>query len=420
LAARTPNPGGGPWTPQIAYSTNVHPGEDLAAVERSLREFTVPIRERVFGSAPCGLELRIGIGGARDLAARGARERFSGFLEDSRLVLFSVNAYPLTDFHARRVKETVYTPSWAEPARARWTSAIAQLADDLAPRGLELSISTLGGCFRGHGHGPRVFRKLAANYLAACASFLAIRERTGRELTLGVEPEPETTFETAADVVEFFERYLLPLALASWKRRGKRGRIETDLRRVFGVNLDTCHLSVLFEDPVESLHTLGRAGIRLAKMHVTNAVALRQPFRSPRAYQDLRAMDEPRYFHQFCGRDDGGRLVWRGLDLDRLPRRLERGRHPPVAEIRSHFHVPLYLARYRRLHTTRDETETAVREVAARRLTSHLVFETYTWPILTGRERRRERLIAGICREYRWLLGLLARLGVGRADRADR
>ena len=397
---------------QLGYSTNVHPGEDMKAVYRSLEEYTIPIRKRVFGSEPCGLELRLGIGSARDLATRKARLEFRDYLEESGLVLFSVNAYPLSDFHARRVKETVYQPSWRSPQRASWTSKIGRIVDEIAPEGIKVSISTLGGCFRGHGHTPAVFRKLAANYLSTLETFLEIEAATGRTMVLAVEPEPETTFETAADVISFFEEYLCPLALRRWKKRGTKSRIEADLRRVFTVNIDTCHLSVLFEGQVSNLRQLQKAGLELGKVHVTNAVALRNPYRSPEAFKDLRGMDEPKYFHQFCGVDKAGRATWRGTDLGQLPRRLTRGEHPDVAELRSHFHVPLYLKRYRRLYTTRDDTELALREVVKKRTCSHLVFETYTWPILAGGKKRREKLINGISREYRWLLGCLEKLGV--------
>ena len=397
-------------TLQLGYSTNVHPGEDMKAVYRSLKDYTLPIRKRVFGTEPCGLELRLGIGSAKQLSSRKARLEFRDFLQDSGLVLFSVNAYPLSDFHARRVKETVYQPSWAQPQRASWTARIARIVDEVAPEGIKVSISTLGGCFRGHGHGPTVFRKLATHYLKALEAFLEINDGGGRQMVLAVEPEPETTFETAADVISFFEDYLLPAAFTRWKKRGTKSRIEADLRSVFTVNIDTCHLSVLFEDQVSNLRQLQKAGLELGKVHVTNAVALKNPFRSPTAFRDLRNMNEPRYFHQFCGCDEDGQAVWRGTDLDQLPAKLKRGTHPDISEIRSHFHVPLYLKKYRHLHTTRDDTERALIEVIKQRSCSHLVFETYTWPILAGGKKRKQKLINGITREYRWLLETVEKL----------
>ena len=433
----------------LGYSTNVHPGETLEQVYDFLREFTIPIGRRVFGppgeqcpaiptphgpaqrtsrsdgrhgeradsktqsAVQAGLELRLGIGSARELGTQRARREFREFLDESGLVLFSVNAFPLLDFHAKRVKEQVYKPSWLEADRGRWTSRIARIVAELSPPDIEPSISTLGGCYRREAHDDRSFRKFAA-VAAKCLETFAELEREGRPMCLAFEPEPETTFETCQDVITFFEEYLLPRAFETWKRFGNRSRIEETLRRVFAVNYDTCHLSVLFEDQIRNLRSLEKAGIRLGKLHITNAVSLRSPHRSPAAYQDFRGMNEPRYFHQFCGVDARGRVTWRDLDLDRLPRRLDRSRDPDVAELRSHFHVPLYLRKFRRLYTTHEETTAAIDEVVRRGTCRHLVLETYTWPLLTGRDDWRGKLTRGIAREFRWLLAVLEQNGKTR------
>ena len=176
------------------------------------------------------------------------------------------------------------------------------------------------------------------------------------------------------------------------------------------MNYDTCHFSVLFQDQVASLRSLRRAGLEVGKVHVTNAISLSNPDRARLAYQEFRGMHEPRYFHQFCGKYADGKTQWRGRDLNKLPTKLERGRQPALAELRSHYHVPIYLRKWRRLDTTRDETHKAVLEVLRTRQCSHLVIETYTWPLL----EKEERLVRGIAREFRWLLEVLAECGVER------
>ncbi len=399
------------YLPILGYSTNVHPGENLRQVYRFLQDYTIPVKKRVFGEKPAGLELRLGIGSTRDLQDASVRRKFGAYLEDAGLMLFSINAFPLQDWHARRVKERVYKPSWAEADRARWTNAIAKVFGDLLPEGITGSISTLGGAYRGEGHDARTFRKLAANYLKTVRCLLDL-ERRGKPMVLAVEPEPATTFETARDVIDFFENNLLPLAFERWRTHGPKARIEADVRRIFTVNVDTCHFSTLFEDQVGSQRSLEKAGLRVGKLHVTNAVTLKNPYRSPTAYRDFRDMREPRYLHQFRGIDRDEKRVWNGLDLDELPRVLKKGKHPDVVELRSHFHVPLYLKRFRRLPTTQKETVQAIREIVRHRRTRHLVLETYTWPIITGKERRREKLVNGIAREFRWLQGVLSEMGI--------
>src|SRR5688572_30684663 len=360
------------WHPLIGYSTNVHRGEDLKAIRRYLREYTVPVRDRVYGrGAPAGLEL------------------------------FSISAFPLLDFHARRVKEKVYRPSWAEPERARITNDIARILAELLPPGVTGSISTLGGAFRRAPASLRSREGMARGYLDTVRHLARIEEETGRTIVLAAEPEPETTLETVRDVVEFFEGSLLPIALGRSRGAG-RARAEAELRKFFTVNLDTCHASVLFEDPARSLRDLRKAGIEVGKLHVTSALSVQNPGRSA-AYEDLRSMDEPRYFHQFAGRDAAGAVTWRGLDLDELPPQ-EEVRRRGIVEIRSHYHVPLYRRKWKRLDTTREETRRAVLEAAGARRCSHLVVETYTWPLLASEDR----LVEGIAREIEWLIDTLA------------
>ncbi|HVR74725.1 MAG TPA: metabolite traffic protein EboE [Planctomycetota bacterium] len=400
------------WRPLLAYSTNVHRGEGLKDVYRFLEAYTLPVKKQVTGAAPAGLELRLGIGTARDLKSPRAREELKGYLDGHGLVCFSINAYPLRDFHSRRVKEQVYLPSWAEAERSRWTNAIAGIFALLLPPGITGSISTLGGTFRPLGHDPPTFRKIAANFLRTVEDLDRIERESGKTILLAVEPEPDTTFETSEDVIDFFETHLLPLALERARRRRQAaGKAEARLRRFFTVNFDTCHFSVLFQDPVESLRRLWKAGIEVGKVHVTNAVRVRNPYRSREAYAELLAMDEPRYFHQFCGRSAAGETVWRGLDLDLLPARLEQGKHPDVVELRSHYHVPIFLSKLGRLATTQDETRAAVLEVLRTRRCSQLVIETYTWPLL----EREERLVKGIVKEFRWLEGVIEKAGAQKA-----
>jgi hypothetical protein len=403
------------WKPLLGYSTNVHRGDSLQSIYRYLEECTIPVRERVFGAGECGLELHLNMRTAAELRSLRARRLFGGFLRQSGLLLFSVNAYPLAPFHARRVKERVYSPSWTEAPRYRWTNIIAEILADLLPPGIEGSISTLGGAYRRKEHGAATFRKLAAGYVKTLEKLWRIEETEGKTIVLAAEPEPETTFETAGDVIEFFEGHLLPAARDAWRSRmgWSRSRSEACARRFFTVNFDTCHFSVLFEDLVSSLRRLAGAGIAIGKVHVTNAISLPSPLRSRAGYDDFRGMDEPRYLHQFSGRDRHGRVIWRGLDLDRLPRALQASppgeRTPPgvdlaeLDELRSHYHVPLYLKRFRRLHTTQAETLAALREIERRRSTSHLVVETYTWPLLAPRRG----LVRGIAGELRWLLDAL-------------
>ena len=111
----------------LGYSTNVHRGETLRQVYRFLRNYSVPIKERVFGKNAAGLELRFGMPAASELLTAAARNQFRAFLAESDLELFSLNAFPLQDFQARRVKEQVYAPDWRSRERVVWTQRMARI-----------------------------------------------------------------------------------------------------------------------------------------------------------------------------------------------------------------------------------------------------------------------------------------------------
>jgi hypothetical protein len=386
----------------FGYSTNVHRSESLRQIYRFLNDYTLPVNRRVLGDdRRGGLELRLGIAAATELAEEGKREELRAFLEQANTDVFSVNAFPLHDFQARRVKQKVYSPSWLDRERVMWTNRICRIFADLLAPGVTGSVSTLGGTYRPWAHGPSTWRRLAAQYLRTVEALADLAETRGKDIVLAVEPEPDTTFEIAADVIRFVEDYLLPAAHERWRGRYRtKNEVEEVVRRRFTVNLDTCHFSVLFHDPRHALTELHAAGIRVGKLHVTNALRLPNPARARKGYAALRAMDEPRFLHQFCGADASGAIVWRGADLCDLPASLEAEGRADVAELRTHFHVPLYLKRWKALRTTQEETRSALEETVARGLCSHLVLETYTWPVLV----EESRLAGGIARELRWLV----------------
>ncbi|MEM7263214.1 MAG: metabolite traffic protein EboE [Planctomycetota bacterium] len=377
---------------------NVHPSRTVDEFLSVLDRYVIPVRERMAPGEPFGLVPHLGRSLTRDLESRAQRERVREVLTAHDLRLFSINAFPLEDFHQPRVKEQVYSPPWTKSERSKLTNAIADVMADLMVEGTVGTISTLGGSYRAWGDTAKDHAKIAAEYAKTVVHLAELERESGVTIFLTVEPEPDTTFEVADDVIALFRDHLLAhVAKLIGKPLGiGRARAEETLHRFFQVNLDVCHQSVLFRDPVEEWKQLDRAGLRVGKLHVTNAIALRSPSRSPRAVAELREYVEPKYLHQFAGRRPDGSLV-RGGDLDQLT-----GDHlAECDEIRVHFHVPVSRDKLERLSTTRAETAAAIAH--ARRLSDppHIVVETYTWPLLAATSNPSE-LVRGITRELRW------------------
>ncbi len=389
---------------RLGYEMNAHPAASLTELRASLARFTIPVSERVAPDQLFGIVPHIGEGLSRDLARASARAELADLLAARELFPFSVNAYPLKDFHARRVKEQVYLPSWAHHRRADVTNRIATQLADLLPEGETATISTLGGAYRPTGHSDTRRQGMARNYLRTIVHLERLERERGVSIVLAVEAEPDTTFEVAEDLTQFLTEALLPQAQELLPRELdiQRKRVEKTLLGRFAVNLDICHAAVMFRDPVKEWKTYERAGFRIAKLHLTNALSLRSPARDEDAMEELLGLREPRYLHQVVGRRRDGSL-WRTADLPDLAR-IDDSTLSELDELRVHFHVPLSRARLGRLRTTRAETGAALQYALGHPKPPHLVIETYTWPYFTGKAGDRS-LVDGIVGEFKWVLG---------------
>lgn len=388
----------------LGYEMNAHPASSVENLHAALRDYVIPVREKVSPGSPFALAPHIGSALADELSLSGAAEKIGAWLRDHDFHIYTVNAFPLQDFHARRVKDAVYEPSWASANRAKVTNRIADTLVRLGPTSRMLTISTLGGGYRPAGNSPATLQKMANNYLRVVAHLARIEFDTGYRILLNAEPEPDTTFECAEDVIFFWKNHLAPQVpqLATELRCSKR-KAEKLLRRHWTVNLDACHSAVLFRSPLEDWKLLDQEGIQVGKVHITSAPALKNPARNEDAMDELLGHIEPRYLHQTALKMKDGSID----RLEDLPK-LRRRDLSQIREIRTHFHVPLSKARHGELATTRKDAKELLEEGLRRQRSKkgpHIAVETYTWPVLTKGLRKKERqqkLIDGIAAELRW------------------
>ena len=176
------------------------------------------------------------IGEQGELVAPGELVKFQRWLERHDCYVFTINGFPFGRFHGGRVKEQVYAPDWTTPERLAYTNLLFDLLGEIVPAGVEGSVSTVPGSFKGFIAAEPARREAIFSRLTACGRAIAdLAARTGRDLHLGLEPEPRCLFETSTETVEFFQE---------WRTR-ERGADE--LLRHVGVNYDCCHLGVEFE-----------------------------------------------------------------------------------------------------------------------------------------------------------------------------
>ncbi len=386
----------------LGYCTNIHRGESWAETFAALRTHTDAVRRRVSPDRPYGIGLRLSALAAEELAADPAqRDAFRRWLDGTDSYVFTINGFPYGAFHGTRVKEQVFAPDWSTPERLAYTERLFDLIDELAPAGMEASVSTLPGSFKGFLRPGASRDRLEAirRNLRSCAEHVErIRERSGRDLHLDLEPEPLGLFENSAETVAFFDD------LVGGAEAGERER----LLRNLGVNYDTCHLAVEFEEPRAAVGALRSAGIRIGKIHLSSALKLRP---EPSTLHRLRQFEEGVYFHQVLVADKG-KVARRFEDLPEALAWYGAGTDAPGEEWRVHFHVPLHASPEEGFGDTRDHLVGLLALVAeAPGWCRHFEFETYTWEVMPP-ALRSDDVVDQLVAEYEWCLAELARHGL--------
>ena len=244
----------------LAYCTNVHRGRNWTETFASLENDVLRVRHAVCPDEPYAIGLRLGADAAKELSDGKNLLKFRKWLEAKNCYVFTINGFPYGNFHGARVKEQVYLPDWTSPERLEYTNLLFDLLAELSEEGAEGSVSTLPGSFKEFipsGEIPAVI----LDHLAKCAHHIEKAAKTKNlDLHLGLEPEPLGLFETSQETVAFFE-----------KLQTRFGSDE-EWRNVLGVNYDTCHLGVEYEEPNDALDRLADAGIRISKIHLSSAL----------------------------------------------------------------------------------------------------------------------------------------------------
>lgn len=364
---------------------NIHPGESWAENFTAIQRFALPVKERVSPREPFGLGLRLSRAAADSLAAPERRKQLREFLDAHGLYAFTINGFPYGEFHEGRVKEKVYAPDWRSPNRLEYTMLLGDILAGLLPEGVSGSISTVPVSYKPWINTATDVAQ-AAEQLVACAAYLGgILDERGRDIALGLEPEPGCVLETTGEIVRFFHEELVP--------RGGRNLPEARLLRHLGVCVDTCHAAVQFEEPAQVLARLRDEGIRVAKVQLTAAL---QTGPDPAV---LRPFAEPVYLHQVrARRDDGSVATWNDLPpaIDALAAR------GGFRTVRVHFHVPLALEPRDGIESTAAVLDDDFFAMLRGGVTENVELETYTFEILPGERRD---VVETICRDMGWVVG---------------
>jgi hypothetical protein len=387
----------------LTYSTLVHPADTWEQLWASVQTYLPQVKARVAPTQPFGVCLRLAAPTAARLATdRAARDLLKRFLADHDMYVYTANAFPYGAFKGTVVKEQVYEPDWRSPERTQYTLHVADILADLAPAGIAPSIQTAPLGFKPRVTGPDVVARYTEQVLRVAAHLVALEARTGRTVTLGLEPEPQCFLETTDEAVAYFTDHLYTGAAATRLARLTGLPISEALgalRRHLGVVFDIGHQAVGYENITASLQKLVDAGIPIVKLQ--EAAAMHIPQVTAETVDALTRFSKTVYLSQTVEKKNGH--LTRYLNLEDAFAAWKA--QPGPREWRVHFHVPVFLGDLGPLGTTRFALEEALTFHKATPLSRQLEIETYTWDVLPPGLKM--DLGESIAREYDWVLGQL-------------
>jgi hypothetical protein len=319
------------------------------------------------------------------------------------MYLYTVNAFPYGPFKGTIVKEQVYEPDWRSEERTTYTKNVADVLADVSPDDVSPSIQSAPLGFKPRVTGPDVVDSFTDHVIRVCAHLVDVEARTGRVVTLALEPEPYCFLETTDETVEYFTKHIY--SGKSAEKLAKLARMPISeahvaLRRHVGIVFDICHQAVEFEDIGACLQKLVDAGIPIFKLQ--EAAALHVPEVTQKIVDVLKNYSKTIYLTQTVEKKDG--KLTRFLNLEDAFAAWEK--NPGPREWRTHFHVPVFLEDLGPFRTTRFAIEDALRFHKAKPLSRQLEIETYTWDVLPDNLKTGD-IVDYVCRELDWVKGQL-------------
>ena len=388
----------------LTYCTNIHPGESWSEVFSNLKQYIPALKSR-FQAKDFGIGLRLSDQASKQLQIAEISE-FKNWLGQQGLYVFTINGFPYGGFHNQVVKDKVYAPDWTTPERTSYSKRLAHILVALLPEGVNGSISTLPlsykPWFKTASEVNEVFQRSVLNLVETVIELVHLHQTNGKFIHIDLEPEPNGLIENAAEVLDFFNRWLLPIGGKTLANSlGTSVTVaETLLRKHIQICYDTCHFSVVYDDPAKVFQQFRQAGIAIGKIQISAAIKNKLPQeQSERANLNeyLQKFSESTYLHQVVAAYGNGSLQ----SYTDLPEALKDLKETTAQEWRTHFHIPIFNQSYGVLQSTQDDI-LKVLELLKDYPCEHLEIETYTFQVLP--EKLKTDLLTSIQREYEWVI----------------
>ena len=388
----------------LTYSTLVHASDNWDQLWASVQTYLPAVKARMAPHEKFGVCLRTSAPSAALLSAEPSKlATLKQFFADQDLYLYTANAFVYGVFKRQVIKEEVYEPDWRTPERREYTKQVANLLAELAPEGINPSIQSAPLGFKPRVTGDDVVEAYTANVIDVVKHLVELEKRTGKIVTLGLEPEPRCYLETTDETIAYFKGHLFsPQAAERLAKAAGMNAADAAaaMKKHTGVVFDIGHQAVGYEDIPASLQKLVDHGVQIVKLQ--EAAAVYMPDVTQKTVDALQTFAKTIYLSQTCQKKDG-KTTW-FLNLEDAFEAFSKD--PGPREWRTHFHVPVFLDDLGAFGTTRFALEQALAMHKKTPLSAQLEIETYTWDVLPSHLKTGD-IVDYVCRELAWVKGEL-------------
>jgi hypothetical protein len=390
----------------LTYCSNIHAGESWQEVFANLQQYIPPLKATLAPQQPFGIGLRLSNLAATELLMNDSIDKFKYWLAENQLYVFTINGFVYGGFHKQRVKEQVYTPDWSTTTRQDYNLKLIKILAALTPNDGESGFSTSPLSYKpllNFHEGETIFRTASIHLAQLVAEMVLIYQQENKLLHVDIEPEPDCLLESTEEVINFFQKWLLPLGSRYLinQLHISPAQAESYIRRHIRVCYDLCHLSLQFEKPEQIFKRFIATGIQIGKIQISSALKINIPNETTKRknlIDCLKQFADSVYLHQVIARHANNKLE-HYPDLEAALTKIETTQ---TQEWRIHFHVPMFLEHYQTLQSTQSDIVAALKLLQQNKVTRHLEIETYTWDVLP--KDLKIDLATSLQREYQWVL----------------
>ncbi|WP_010180834.1 metabolite traffic protein EboE [Aquimarina agarilytica] len=389
----------------LSYCTNIHSGESWSETFDNLKLYLLGVKAQISKKNPFGIGLRLSNQAAIELNEKTTLASFKKWLKENNLYVFTINGFPYGNFHDEVIKDKVHVPDWSTNLRKEYTLLLFNILAVLVPENLISGISTSPITYKYWHTSKSELEKIknrACEYLIDVVNHLInIKNTTGKSMHLNIEPEPDGLIENSEEFITFFNDFLLKRGgeLLVKKNKCSIDEAQSAIREHIQLCYDVCHFSVGFEKPLEIIEKMKNNGIRIGKLQISAALkcTLNEHTTIEELKSYLKPFHEPNYLHQAVIKSRGENFS-KYTDLDMAINAMHKNE---FEELRTHYHVPVFLDEYQNLKSTQDDLIDTLQLWKEDEFTQHLEIETYTWEVLPN--KMQTDIISAITREINWV-----------------